>query len=256
MVQLSTDLWKLAYCDRYKYEALAEDAEPEDWGPNHKRLTSYVSYVYERAATLYNREQTGQKSDCLYVGSDRICFDTGLFTNVFEPIYALLEPNDEKRPQKWRLAGFYADGEAALSNVGLPSRVRFYDDPSELVYDYRLPLRVNRGHILGEHSERLPESFQSLSPREQSSRLEGAWRIAEKRVSANYALAVPQYFHGKIQLLLPLCLEGDSADVALVVEHVEQDGEAFYRGSTCLTLEMAYNNARLLCRPESSWLTV
>lgn len=150
--------------------------------------------------------------------------------------------------------GLFADGETALSGVILPSRVRFYDDPGELVYDYHLPLRVNRGHILTEHSERLPESFRNLSLQEQSSRLEGAWHMAEKRASANYALAVPQYFHGKIQLLLPLCLEGDSPDVALVVERVEQNDEAFYRGSTCLTLEMAYNNARLLCRPESSWL--
>ena len=250
MAELPTKLLDFAYCDARKYETLAEEAEPEDWGSDYKRLKYYVSFVYERAATLYNRAE----SDCLYVGTSEVCFDTGLFTEVFEPIYALLCPNDEGRQQEWRLTGFFTDGEAALSGVKLPSRVRFYVDPGELVYDYHLPLRVNRGHILTEHSERLPESFQNLSLQEQSSRLEGAWHMAEKRASANYALAVPQYFHGKIQLLLPLCLEGDSTDVALVVERVEQNDEAFYRGSTCLTLEMAYNNARLLCRPESSWL--
>jgi hypothetical protein len=38
--------------------------------------------------------------------------------------------------------------------------------------------------------------------------------------------------------------------MALVVE----DFDAFYRASTCLTLDMAYNNARQLARPDKDWL--
>ncbi len=39
-----------------------------------------------------------------------------------------------------------------------------------------------------------------------------------KSVTANYKLAVPQYYKGNIQLLLPVCLlEPMKADVALVV---------------------------------------
>ena len=54
-----------------------------------------------------------------------------------------------------------------------------------------------------------------------------------------------------MQLLLPLCLlKPDVADLALVVARV---GDA-YHGSTVLTLDMAYNNARLLARPDSEWL--
>ena len=103
MAELPTNLWNFAYCDVRKYETLAEEAEPEDWGTDNNRLQGYVSYVYERAATLYNREE----SDFLYVGKSEVCFDTGLFTEVFEPIYALLRPNDEGRQQKWRLTGFF-----------------------------------------------------------------------------------------------------------------------------------------------------
>ena len=40
------------------------------------------------------------------------------------------------------------------------------------------------------------------------------------------------------------------ADLALVVE----DHVGFYRASTCLTLDMAYNNARQLARPDRDWL--
>lgn len=75
----------------------------------------------------------------------------------------------------------------------------------------------------------------------------------KKKVSANYKIAVPQYFNGKIQLLLPLCLkDGKTPDLALVV--TKNDKGNFYQGHTCLTMDMAYNNARLIARSESNWL--
>ena len=74
----------------------------------------------------------------------------------------------------------------------------------------------------------------------------------KKKVSANYKLAIPQYYEGKIQLLLPLCLEDDETpSLALTVTKVGN----FYQGHTCLTLDMAYNNARLIAKPESNWLS-
>ena len=30
----------------------------------------------------------------------------------------------------------------------------------------------------------------------------------------------------------------------------------YYQGHTCLTLDMAYNNARLIAKPESNWLSI
>lgn len=81
--------------------------------------------------------------------------------------------------------------------------------------------------------------------------LRGAIENARERVRRNYKAAVPQYYQGRVQLLLPLCLAAPgSADLALVVERLE----GFYRGSTCLTLDMAYNNARQLARPDRDWL--
>ena len=73
---------------------------------------------------------------------------------------------------------------------------------------------------------------------------------AARRAAANYTLAVPQFYGGRIQLLLPLCLTGDKPELALTIQR--EDG--FYAARTCLTLDMAYNNARLICRPETSWI--
>ena len=78
----------------------------------------------------------------------------------------------------------------------------------------------------------------------------GAVEEAENRVKANYTLAIPQYYNDSIQLLLPLCLTGEAPELALAVQ--KKDG--YYAGRTCLTLEMAYNNARLIIRPEKNWI--
>ena len=73
----------------------------------------------------------------------------------------------------------------------------------------------------------------------------------KERAKRNYKTAIPQYYNGNIQLLLPLSLTDPAkADLALAVERFND----FYRAATCLTLDMAYNNARQLARPDRDWL--
>lgn len=74
----------------------------------------------------------------------------------------------------------------------------------------------------------------------------------KRKVECNYKIAVPQYYEGKVQLLLPLCLiDPEKVDLVLVVTRRNN----YYIGKTCLTLDMAYNNARLIAKPETSWLS-
>lgn len=62
-------------------------------------------------------------------------------------------------------------------------------------------------------------------------------------------MAGAQFYGGRIQLLLPLSLTVDKPELALTI----QRENGFYAARTCLTLDMAYNNARLICHPETSW---
>jgi hypothetical protein len=81
--------------------------------------------------------------------------------------------------------------------------------------------------------------------------LNGAMNNAKERMKRSYKTAIPQYYRGQVQLLLPLCLSNaQRADLALVVER----HSTFYRAATCLTLDMAYNNARQIARPDRDWL--
>ena len=86
-------------------------------------------------------------------------------------------------------------------------------------------------------------------------RLSDAVELARKRVRWNYKTAIPSYYPraNAMSLLLPLCLLDDEhADAALVVQLMPSGN---YQGQTILTMQQAYTNARLICRPDSDWLS-
>lgn len=86
-------------------------------------------------------------------------------------------------------------------------------------------------------------------------RLNEAVDTAKKRVRWNFKTAIPSYYPrgNTMSLLLPICLmDDDIADAALVVQLMPSGN---YQGQTILTMRQAYTNARLICRPDSDWLT-
>lgn len=88
--------------------------------------------------------------------------------------------------------------------------------------------------------------------------LREAIMVAKKYCKWNYKTAIPIYYprNNSISLLLPLKLSSDPkapVDVALVVERL---ANGKYQGQTILTLEMAYQDARQICRPNSEWLSI
>lgn len=250
------NLFDFAFCHNSNYAPLAALAAEEDWGSENKVLVSYLRHLYGRIAQLNAKyEAQGEEDPHLFITEDLACFDTGLYTDRYESIYALFVPNTrEDAAQEWFLKGFYKTSDQALRDIDdLPQRVRFSDDPTDLIYDYRYKIRVNIDHILGDEAnlERVPESLRGPENSMLLHRVfEGAVIEAGRRAAANYMLAVPQYFNGRIQLLLPLCLTGNEPELALAIQR--EDG--YYSARTCLSIDMAYNNARLIARPEASWI--
>ena len=113
------------------------------------------------------------------------------------------------------------------------------------------PIRVNVGHILDDpcNFERIPEparSFPNLPLL-----LQTGVEIARKTAEFIPSMVVPQLYGGTIQYLLPICLtDPNKPDLAMTISRME----GYYAGNTCLTLEMAYSNARLLAVPTAPWL--
>lgn len=176
----------------------------------------------------------------------------------------------------------------------LPQRASYFEKKEDLLFDGNRTLQRDVDHILLDNIDRLPEAFlaeelrgandalEALSravyaqddisrktayddlrdavesnvriKRRLINRLDDAIELAQKRVEWNFRTAVPAFYPTKnaMSLLLPLDLtENDQPDVALVVELMESGA---YIGQTILTMKMAYNNARLICRPDSDWL--
>ncbi|WP_294909533.1 DUF3825 domain-containing protein, partial [uncultured Ruminococcus sp.] len=182
------------------------------------------------------------------------CFNLGLFTKQYERVYFLIKkeskPDDDK---DWSFCGFEKESSPSLFCFNeLPPKVNFISKVEDLVFDINCPIRVNAAHILSnpDNVSRLPDNLQS-APNLQTI-FEGAVQLAIKKVDANYKTAVPQYYDGKIQFLLPLSLSGDLEKIDVVMAISKING--FYRGNTCLTLDMAYNNARLIAKPDTPWL--
>lgn len=243
-------------------EDLATLAEPENWDfrlthehhdlEEEKRRPILKSYLIYTFARLDEENKIGFGSEGKRHYS---CFNTGLVTEMQEEIYALFE--EPARPQyaeaPWQLLGFRTKSDRQLLSKfdKLPVLANYFEDPSELLYDRRKELHMDIPHIIRDNIHRFPMTCRN---NEYLARqlLESARSVTQQRVYRNYKTAIPQFHRGEIQLLLPICLERpNQADLALVVSRVGDQ----YRGDTVLTLDMAYNNARLITRPDTEWLT-
>ncbi|MBX6330040.1 MAG: DUF3825 domain-containing protein, partial [Pseudolabrys sp.] len=206
---------------------------------------NYLTYTYRRIAE--------EKKIAITSDEEYACWNTGLITSMQEPIYILFSKNKLAAPiQYWHFWKFCRQGEWELNRFGaLPDMAHYFDDPSVLVFDSRKELRVNVEHVVSDNLARFPQPLQAMNSFGLQNLVRGAIESARQRVRRNYKTAIPQYYQGAIQLLLPLSLTDPAkADLALVVDRFSD----FYRAATCLTLDMAYNNARQLARPDRDWL--
>ncbi|MDR2087417.1 MAG: DUF3825 domain-containing protein [Dysgonamonadaceae bacterium] len=232
-------------------EELKNMAMSENWDYNcnptgrHPILVNYVHHTFEKVEGENKIEKEGGFS----------CFNTGLVTENQEEIFGYFQEN--KRPGTtipYYFIGWRKSSHRDLSKFPKLAEVATYiTDSTDLIYDVALELRVNIDHIIQDNKTRFPAPFNTMDNYMLSNILQGTIADAKKRVRRNYKTAIPQYYKEKLQLLLPLCLQSKAtADLALVIE--KENG--VYRASTCLTLDMAINNARLIAKPDDEWLKI
>lgn len=253
--ELSDSLFQFAIVPKFEEYViyLAENlAQKEDWDYHNVQtdlkypiLQNYIKYTYRRIAE--------EKKIAVSEDEEYACLNTGLITPNQEPIFLLFEKN--KFPEHhayWHFCKFVRKGEWELSKfTSLPAMAHYFSDPTCLIFDSRKELRKNLEHIIEDTKERFPEDIRKMNNYGVQNILKGAIDSAIERVKRNYKTAIPQYYNGSVQLLLPICLTDPlKADLALVIERFHE----FYRATTCLTLDMAYNNARQLAKPDRDWL--
>lgn len=246
------DIYDYMYWRDYnaQIQALAEKALPEKWSFEDKEdnsiLKNYLKYTF-------NKLQDEGK----VIETDTYCvFNTGLFSHYYVPIYVYgeLNKNTAENAARWYFKGFKDEYELGNMDIesDFPERADYFSNPDRLVFNWHYKINVNYKHILDDlnTSQRLPDSIKnSDTPLET---LSGVITKAIQKVTANYKLAVPHYYQNKIQLLIPLYFgKNKNPSIALVLNLMKN---GYYQATTCLSMEMAYMDARLIAKPESNWL--
>lgn len=265
MKTIESDLYKFAFLPDWPtcLSDLEIKAIKENWkftvpdiskkNQENPILQNYIEHTFARLATLYKDcdERTCKKWISI-IDNKKACINTGLYTPEYNEIFMCFTKHKIPDRQDWVLDSFVEESDPKLFDFpSLPKRAKYITNIEDLIFDTSLELRVSAAHILRdeENLKRIPEEIKTKP--NLLLLFNGAIEISKKRINLNYKTAVPQFFEGKIQLLIPICLQDISkTDLVLVVSRIND----VYIGHTCLTLDMAYNNARLLTKPEAEWL--
>lgn len=235
---------------------------PEEWNfkteefrnkyPNqtYPILTNYLSYTFlrvlEQNKMVYSTE------------GDKACFNTGLQTKRGKDIFATFFKNHKAATRNQADWTFYAFIDSYSDKMQFykptPEIATYIDDANDLVFDTKLDIDTNLTHIIDQNIDRFPAILQGNAKMAENIIL-GSIQTLKEKVKRNYKIAIPHWYEGKIQLLLPLILtnEENIAELAFVVDKDKQRG--IYRGKTILTMDMAYIDARLITKPDDDWLT-
>ncbi|KRN28815.1 hypothetical protein IV38_GL001020 [Lactobacillus selangorensis] len=123
-----------------------------------------------------------------------------------------------------------------------------------------------QNHFFKDNNNRLPYGFKD-NPRYANIALKAGIDLAIRNARRNYKYIVPQYRvkarnerndQDPFQFLIPIVMDTKNINLgpsfALIVDEENRQGGPVYVAKTIISLEMAYNNARVICKPDDSWL--
>jgi hypothetical protein len=239
-------------------EQIARAAVPEQWGKDNSYLQTYCEANFEIAYDqnlIYTDPQ--ERVAVWRVGH--------LTTAEGTPIYALFVKNRNENRQpyvlktvKWSynlVVNYSVDRDAPEEKIPVPSPPK---EPNYKIPDYQQSYKIeyNWDHFLQEHKTRMEERLPGISERVLYLSIFGAVELSHRL----YRLyAVPQYYKGRYQYLLPLYITHDnhSGRPDLIATLDEDADRHVYFVRTLLPPEWAYPNARAIATNMAqirSWL--
>jgi len=257
-------LFDFAYCPSFKFKIdYLAGLCPEDWGKpdsfkSNPVLHNYVKHTFSKLYGDYESAAQEEKGTFIKIAEGKyLTFNLGLYDTNWQRMFAYFVPHtpeSDSDAKGWKLDAFYNEYQLSAMGISdLPQKAKYFTDISELLLDISYNIIPQYDHIFGDenNNQRIPESIRDSHMK--AAFFETAIASAKKRIDENYKVAVPQYYDGKIQLLLHMYLTNPSKpDLALALSRDEEN--KCYLGHTCITMEWAYNNARLIAKPNSDWL--
>jgi hypothetical protein len=248
------DLYFRTWADGQRFlEEVAAMAIPERWTYQdfhsrqaHPILKSYLEHTLARV----------KLQDKIVRAQGHALFNTGLINRFFKEVYVVADI-DPENPNLLLNARPVLETDRMILEVfrnKKPEMATFFTRITDVIFDPELEIHTDDFHIIEDNFERIPAAYRQMRKSQVFALFQAAVQFSRIMAARNYKLIVPHVYRGKIQFLMPIYLSGEFAgppDFALVLEKI---GNA-YRGNTILTLDMAYQNARLIAKPEASWLT-
>lgn len=251
---------------------LADNTIPEKWtyhyhksGIPHPILKAYIENIFEKL-----KRESGK----IVKGDDNkyIVFNSNLLDKYFHEIFivseVIVDDDETTYRNPFRLKsltdliklGFKINGNQIKSLEQLPKKPSFFTDINEVIF--QTSWIIDRSfekfeHIIEERKDRFPPEYQSKKNDELARALDNAINYAVAIAQRNYKFIVPQYRpqDNKIQLLMPIYLSGsftEKPDFALILD--PDITNQIYLPQTILPLDAAYQNARLIAKPDEYWL--
>lgn len=138
----------------------------------------------------------------------------------------------------------------------------FFEDLSEVIFNTSDNWKIDKdfnslSHIIEKRIDRFPVQMRDKSPDLLARKLYDAIGFAMAIAQRNYKYIVPIYYprFDSISFLMPIFLDGAysaSPDFALVLQTDRE--HHLYIARTILDLESGYQDARLIAKPDESWL--
>lgn len=223
-------------------------------------LTSYIDQTFKRIIEE-GKLVVGQSSD----GKEYAYFNTGLADMFQSEVFAYFEKNYKYKEStswgvstpKWYFLEFnteesryrkYFDGRTT------PEIASYFKPGTRLVLDPEdlKTAKPNWDHLYERKNRIAVENIKAMSEVDFRDAINDSIDLAYRRIKRNYKTAIPQFYSHEIQFLVPLYSRKDRVN-ALAAMVIRQN-ERIYEISTLLTLDQAYNNARLLAKPDREWL--
>ena len=251
-------------------EDIAVSTIPETWSfknkptsVNHPILKAYIENTLE---VLKNEADRGATNKLVYSQDGKhMVFNTNLLDKYFHEILIVVDVRKQKDGSEILMSPRRVRKELELRKLGLardvkPEQPRFFEKVEEVIYQPTWTIDKDFDkftHIIEERRQRFPVEMQSASSDELGRKLDDAITFAVAIAQRNYKFIVPMYRPqtGKIQLLMPIYLKGtysSKPDFALILTPDKEN--EYYTPETILPLDAVYQNARLIAKPDDTWL--
>lgn len=261
---------------------LANKTIDEDW--NYKKKPSRISAPILRSyiQTLFSKlekEREAGEPDKIIKNRDgsHIIFNTNLLDRFFNDEYIIAEVKkiDDTQEVYINPVRVSKDSGSELIKYGFsrnvaPKPPKFFENVNEVIFhpEYYIEKSYDSlTHIIEQRIDRFPEEQKGKTSDNLANKLYNAIDYALAIAQRNYKYIVPIYYprFDTISFIMPIFLERSykkRPDFALVLQNIppvlDGDGkvveEGYYVARTILDLEDGYQDARVIAKPDESWL--